>query len=318
MSSADVAAPAAPNVSQDPYPPGSSATKLRQMLDGSSDIVVCPGVYDGFSARIALEVGFDALYMTGAGTTASKLGQADLGIAQLHDMRANAEMISSLNPSVPVIADMDTGYGGPIMVARSVTQYAMSGVAGFHIEDQVQAKRCGHLQGKQLVDIETFVSRIRAAVAARQKIGSDIVVIARTDALQSFGYDESVRRLKAARDAGADVAFLEGLDSVEMGKQIVQDMAPTPVLLNMVEHGTTPTMSVKEAKEIGFRLIIWPFAALAPAYVAIKATMEKLKQDGVAEAPKELSPRRLFEVCGLGESMALDKAAGGQAFEKGA
>lgn len=254
---------------------------------------------------------------TGAGTTASVHGQADLGICTLNDMRTNAEMIANLSPSTPLIADADTGYGGPIMVARTTQQYARSGVAGFHIEDQIQTKRCGHLGGKILVDVETFVSRIRAAVQARQRIGSDIVVIARTDALQKHGYEESLRRLKAARDAGADVGFLEGVTSKEMARQIIRDVAPWPMLLNMVEHGATPSISAPEAREMGFKIIIFPFAALAPAYTAIKAGMERLKETGLTGAGKELSPAMLFRVCGLDESVEIDEAAGGATFTDG-
>jgi methylisocitrate lyase len=233
-------------------------------------------------------------------------------------MREHAEMIASLNPSIPLIADMDTGYGGPIMVARSVEHYARSGVAAFHIEDQVQSKRCGHLLGKQLVSSDVFVSRIRAAVAARKRIGSDIVVIARTDALQSYGYEEALNRLKAARDAGADVGFLEGVTTRDMCRQIIKDVAPWPMLLNMVENGATPTISRDEAREMGFKVMIWPFAALAPAYLAMREAFQKLKKTGNANTPEEITPRKLFEVCGLEESMMIDEEAGGEAFANGA
>ncbi|KAL5359292.1 Pyruvate/Phosphoenolpyruvate kinase-like domain-containing protein [Aspergillus floccosus] len=295
----------------------SAATKLRRTLEDPQSFIAAPGVYDGLSARIALSVGFDALYMTGAGTAASVHGQADLGICTLNDMRANAEMLANLSPSVPVIADADTGYGGPIMVARTTEQYARSGVAGFHIEDQVQTKRCGHLGGKILVDSATFVTRIRAAVQARQRIGSDIVVIARTDALQQLGYEESLARLRAARDAGADVGFLEGITSREQARRVVADLAPWPVLLNMVEHGATPSITAAEAREMGFRVVIYPFAAIGPAVKAIREGMEKLKRDGIPGLEKEMTPQMLFRVCGLDESVKLDAEAGGASFEGG-
>lgn len=155
---------------------------------------------------------------------------------------------------------------GPIMVTNSVNQYIRAGVAGFHIEDQVQNKRCGHLQGKKVVDAEVFLSRIRAAKAAKDRARSDIVLIARTDANQQFGYDECIRRLKAARDIGADVGLLEGFTSKEQARQAVRDLAPWPLLLNSVENGTSPLITVDEAKEMGFRIMIFLFAALAPAY----------------------------------------------------
>jgi len=202
------------------------------------------------------------------------------------------------------------------MVARSTEQYIRSNVAGFHIEDQVQTKRCGHLEGKELVNTEVFLSRIRAAKAARQKQRSDIVIIARTDALQKYGYDESTARLKAAKEAGADIGFLEGITSKEQARQAVKDMHPFPLLLNMVEHGATPTIGVDEARDMGFRIMIFPFAALAPAYTAIKKGLEKLKTGGVMGTGKELTPRMLFEVCGLEASIEIDAKAGGKAFEK--
>ncbi|KAL4878386.1 Pyruvate/Phosphoenolpyruvate kinase-like domain-containing protein [Aspergillus karnatakaensis] len=294
-----------------------AASKLRQALQDPNAFITAPGVYDGLSARIALNVGFDALYMTGAGTAASVHGQADLGICTLNDMRTNAEMISNLSPSTPVISDADTGYGGPIMVARTTEQYARSGVAAFHLEDQVQTKRCGHLGGKILVDRDTYVTRIRAAVQARKRIGSDIVIIARTDALQVNGYEDSLARLKAAREAGADAGFLEGISSIEMARQIVADLAGWPLLLNMVEHGSTPSITATQAREIGFKIIIFPFAALGPACTAIREGMEKLKRDGIPGLDKELTPQTLFRVCGLDESVKIDAAAGGEAFSSG-
>jgi 2-methylisocitrate lyase-like PEP mutase family enzyme len=145
----------------------------------------------------------------------SRLGQADLGIATLNDMRDHAAMIASINPSTPLIADADTGYGGPLMVGRTTAAYINAGVAAFHLEDQVMNKRCGHLKNKELVDEDTFASRIKAASLTREEMGRDIVIIARTDALAEYGYDVAVSRLKTAVKTGADVAFLEGVQSVE-------------------------------------------------------------------------------------------------------
>ncbi|GIJ83102.1 hypothetical protein Asppvi_001620 [Aspergillus pseudoviridinutans] len=294
------------------------ATKLRRQLRETDELIVCPGVYDGLSARIAMQLGFKALYMTGAGTTASRLGMADLGLAQLYDMRTNAEMIANLDPfGPPLIADMDTGYGGPLMVAKSVQQYIQAGVAGFHIEDQIQNKRCGHLAGKKVVSLDEYITRIRAAKQTKDRLRSDIVLIARTDALQQHGYDECIRRLKAARDIGADVGLLEGFTSKEMARQAVQELAPWPLLLNMVENGAGPLITTKEAKEMGFRIMIFSFASLAPAYLGIKAALERLKNEGITGIPEGLGPKRLFEVCGLMDSMRIDTEAGGNGFTNG-
>ncbi|GLI81815.1 hypothetical protein PoHVEF18_010206 [Penicillium ochrochloron] len=295
-----------------------AASKLRRMLKDSRELIVCPGVYDGLSARIAMELGFKGMYMTGAGTTASRLGMADLGLAQLHDMRTNAEMIANLDPfGPPLIADMDTGYGGPLMVSKSVQQYIQAGVAGFHIEDQIQNKRCGHLAGKKVVGREEYLTRIRAAKLTKDRLHSDIVLIARTDALQQHGYEECIARLKAARDIGADVGLLEGFTSKEQARQAVQDLAPWPLLLNMVENGATPVITTKEAEEMGFRIMIFSFASIAPAYLGIRSALERLKIEGVVGTPEGLSPRKLFEVCGLMESMKVDTEAGGDGFVDG-
>ncbi|KAK8002291.1 hypothetical protein PG989_002010 [Apiospora arundinis] len=298
--------------------PTTGATKLRKMIFDTKELIVCPGVYDGLSARTAIDIGFNAMYMTGAGTTASRLGQPDLAIAQLHDMRENAEMIANLDPfGPPLIADMDTGYGGPIMVARTVEQYIRAGVAGAHLEDQVLTKRCGHLSGKKVVPREEYISRIRAAHAARVRMQSDFVLIARTDALQQLGYDECIARLREARDEGADVGLLEGFETHEQAQRAVQDLAPWPLLLNSVENGKSPTITVDEARAMGFRIMIFSFATLAPAYLAIKETLLRLKTQGIVGTPKNVTPVTLFEVCGLKHSMAVDINAGGASFKGG-
>ncbi|KAL2134264.1 hypothetical protein VTI74DRAFT_631 [Chaetomium olivicolor] len=258
-----------------------AAKALRGRLADPSKILVCPGVQDGLSARVCLQQGFDALYMTGAGTAISLLGMPDLGLTTADDMVRNAGMLASLDRSVPVIADADTGFGGPVMVARTVERYILAGVAALHIEDQVQTKRCGHLMGKELVDRATFVARIRAADAARRRLESDIVLIARTDALQSLGFEEAVARLKAAVAAGADVAFLEGMRTEEEMRRVVEIMAPTPCLLNLVAGGLTPLLPASAAQHLGFRIVIWPCFAMTAAYLAYQEAARELKTTGM-------------------------------------
>lgn len=226
-------------------------------------------------------------------------------------MRANAEMIAGLDGTTPLIADMDTGFGGPMMIERAVAEYARAGVAAFHIEDQIFQKRCGHLSGKEVVGIDEYISRVRAARLARDKIGSDIIIIGRTDALQKHGYEEAVKRLRAAQEAGADVGQLEGVTSVEMASQAVRDLAPLPLLLNMVEHGATPVITTKQAESMGYRIMIFSFACLGPAFLAIKQTLERLKSEGVTGLPPHAKPKTIFDICGLKEKMEVDEAAGG-------
>lgn len=253
----------------------------------------------------------------------SVLGMPDLGLATADDMVRNAGMIASLDRSVPVIADADTGYGGPLMVARTVERYISAGVAGLHIEDQAITKRCGHLMGKELVDTPTFVARICAAAAARKNMGEDIVIIARTDALQSLGFDEAVARLKAAADAGADVLFLEGMTTKEQMAQSVKALAPYPCFLNMVAGGLTPLVSKDEARQMGYKIVIWPCFSMTAALLAYREAAKELKETGMVKETRDAHGnvmggiRDCFEVCGLTEYSEFDKEMGGKAFSNG-
>ncbi|KAK5706022.1 hypothetical protein LTR97_001008 [Elasticomyces elasticus] len=302
------------------------ATRLREMLNSNDGIVTCPGVYDGLTARIALNAGFKCLYMTGAGTAISRLGMPDLGITTLQDMVTNAGMIASLDWTVPLIADADTGYGGPLMVARTVEAYISAGVAALHLEDQVVNKRCGHLLGKELVDEVIYLGRIRAAVLARERMraamgdAGDIVLIARTDALQSLGFEVALDRLQKAIEVGADVAFLEGFTSVQQGKDACERLSPTPVLLNMVPGGATPDFTSAEAQEAGFKIIIFPGLMLAAAYGSCVAAAVELKHSGtitVTEKQRKEGPKGIFTAVGLLDCLTFDKKAGGTSYEAG-
>ncbi|GAB7351762.1 hypothetical protein MBLNU459_g2339t3 [Dothideomycetes sp. NU459] len=243
----------------------------------------------------------------------SRLGTADLGIATMNDMHANASMIAALSPSTPVIADADTGYGGPIMVARTVQAYARAGVAGLHIEDQVQEKRCGHLTGKQCVERDVFYARLRAAVKARDEMGSEMVVIARTDTRADKGFDEAVERLKGAVECGVDAVFLEAMQSREECEEAVRIFSPTPVLLNMVPGGKTPQMTVAEAKSVGFRIMINPTLCLEAVVRPLEKALKLFKEQGTDEC-EPIGPAKLFEICGLKGYMEFDESVGGKAF----
>lgn len=310
-----------------PSRPLSSVQKLRNMLADPEKVIVCPGVYDGYTARIALSEGAEVLYMTGAGTTMSRLGAPDLGLATQTDMLNTATMLASLSPTTPLIADADTGYGGAIMVGRTVTSYMRAGVAALHLEDQVVTKRCGHLSGKQIVPRMEFTSRIRAAVLAREKYarlvpGADIVIIARSDALQGFGYEEAVARLRDAVDVGADVVFLEGVETREQARRLVVDMEGTPCLFNNVPGGVSPDWGTEECREIGYRIAIHPALGIEVVYPAVRKAMRQLLDGGKVESVekdgKRWSPREMFSVCGLDECLEFDREAGGKAFLDGA
>ncbi|KAJ6593421.1 oxaloacetate acetylhydrolase [Mycena capillaripes] len=292
------------------------ATRLRQLL-ARPGIITAPGICDGISARCAIEAGFECLYQSGAATTASRLGQPDLAIATLNDFAEAAEMVCSLDPTMPVIADADTGFGGPAMIGRTVTKYAKAGVAGLHIEDQVQTKRCGHLLGKQVVSREEFVTRIRAAVLARDEIpgGSDFVIIGRTDSAQVLGMEEAITRLKLASDAGADVCFIEGVKTKQLLELTVAALAPKPVLVNVISGGLTPSFTSKEAESMGAKIIIFSLASCVPMVHAVRAAMKSLRETGTDfGCAHGMGPREFFEVMGLHEVVTRDSKAGGSAF----
>lgn len=280
------------------------------MLADPDKLIVAPGVYDGITARLVVNAGFDALYMTGAGTSMSRLGMADLGLATMTEMKDNAEMICNLDQSIPTIADADTGYGAPINVARTVAKYVTAGVAGFHLEDQVVHKKCGHLAGKQIVPIEDFTARIRAAVETRRRLNSDIVIIARTDALQSLGLKEAIQRLEAAVDAGADVVFLEAISKREEAETVcnVFQARGVPVMYGMVQGSSAYKMTPAQAKQFGFKIIIYAAMCLAPTFVSVSRALKTFKETGDCEDydSPDATPHRFFEHCGMTELLDFD------------
>src|SRR5579864_890337 len=181
-------------------------TRLRDLLAGP-DLVVAPGAYDALSARLIAQAGFSVAYMTGFGTAASVLGQPDVGLLTMSEMVSRAAAVAAVVGDLPLIADADTGYGNPVNVRRTIREYERAGVAGLHIEDQVWPKKCGHMEGKQVIPMDEMVQKVRAAVEARQD--PDFVIIARTDANAVNGLEDALQRGKAYREAGADVLFVE-------------------------------------------------------------------------------------------------------------
>jgi 2-methylisocitrate lyase-like PEP mutase family enzyme len=246
--------------------------RLRELL-AQDGMIRAPGVYDGITAKLAEQAGFPALYMTGAGTSMAR-GLPDFGLLTLTEMAANASMIARA-VQVPVIADADTGYGNELNVTRTVREYERGGVAGLHIEDQVAPKRCGHLDGKELVSREEFVAKIRAALAARSD--ADFVVIARTDARGVMGLDEAVARANLALDAGADVAFVEAAASMAEVEAIPK-LVHGPCLLNIVVAGKTPDIGLGDAEAMGYRLAIMPSMLLSTVMNACDAALKAVRE----------------------------------------
>ena len=251
-----------------------AGARLRELLAGEA-LVVAPGAYDCLTARMVEQAGFPVVYMTGAGTAAS-LGYPDYGLLTMSEMAANAARIAAA-VAAPVIADADTGFGNELNVVRTVREYAAAGVAALHIEDQVFPKRCGHLDRKQVIGADEFVSKVRAA--AEQRPDRDLVLIARTDARAVLGFDEAVERANRALNAGADVAFVEA-------PQTLQELADVPrrvegpCLLNVVAGGKTPEISLAQAAELGYRLAIVPVLLLAAVLAAGDAALAGLGATG--------------------------------------
>ncbi|MGQ2923462.1 MAG: isocitrate lyase/PEP mutase family protein [Hydrogenophaga sp.] len=244
---------------------------LRQQL-AAPGLVIAPGAYDGIGARQIEQAGFGAVYMTGAGTSAAR-GYPDFGLLTMSEMVENAAVMArSIN--IPLIADADTGYGNELNVTRTVREYESRGVAAIHIEDQVSPKRCGHLDGKQVISREEFVSKIRAAVEARRT--PDFVIIARTDARAMMDLDEAIWRANAALQAGADIAFVEATQSLEEMAEVPRRVQG-PCLLNVVPGGRTPNIDLREAGAMGYKLAILPGLVLVAAMEAADAALAQLK-----------------------------------------
>ena len=284
-------------------------TRLRSLLAGP-DLLVAPGAYDALSARLIAQAGFPAVYMTGFGTAASVLGQPDVGLLTMSEMVARATALASVVGDLPLIADADTGYGNPINVQRTIHEYERAGVAGLHIEDQVWPKKCGHMEGKQVIPMEEMVQKVRAAVDARQDL--DFVIIARTDANAVNGLEDALRRGRAYRDAGADVIFIEAPRSIEELQAIAQAFTDTPLLFNWAESGKTPLLPLPEIQTMGFKLVIFPVSLLFAATHAMLALLEVLSQ---GETPTSFHSRmvtfsRFTQHIGLPEIQELERRYG--------
>ncbi|MGB3500843.1 MAG: oxaloacetate decarboxylase [Mesorhizobium sp.] len=281
--------------------------RLRQAL-AAERAVMAPGVVDAMYARLVAEAGYEAMYMTGAGTSATRLGYPDVGLLTMTEMVDNATRIADAS-DVPLIADADNGFGGPLNVRRAIQLYERGGVAAIHMEDQVLPKRCGHLAGKQLISTADMVAKVKAAVDAR--IDQDFVVIARTDALAVDGRNAAFDRAEAYREAGADVIFIEspGLDDLA---HIAPRFPGIPLLYNMATSGKTPFLTRSEIEALGFKLIIYPNWLLLSACEAARQTLQVLKKEETIAsiAPNVMSFKQFFDTARMAEVQELEARYG--------
>jgi len=281
-------------------------TKLRQLL-ARPGAIMAPGVADALNAKLVRRHGFEAVYMTGAGTSAARLGMPDVGLLTMTEMVDNAARIADA-AGLPVIADADNGYGGVLNVRRTIQAYERAGVAAVHIEDQVMPKRCGHLMGKQLVPVGEMVAKIRAAVDARSD--ADFVLIARSDAIAVEGFEPALERAAAYKEAGADVLFVEAPGAAELPE--IAPRLEAPLLYNMATSGKTPFLEREEIERLGFKIIIYPNWLMLAAIRAASGVLATLKQTGtIASIAKDLpSFQEFFDLLGMPEVQDLEARYG--------
>ncbi|HBF97243.1 MAG TPA: carboxyvinyl-carboxyphosphonate phosphorylmutase [Alphaproteobacteria bacterium] len=280
-----------------------STASLTELLDRDG-IILAPGVFDGFSARLADRAGFDALYMTGYGVSASRYGLPDAGLVGLGEMVDALRMIRSVTTK-PIIADADTGYGGLLNVRHTVRQYEAAGASAIQIEDQDFPKKCGHTLGRRLIGADEMVAKVTVAVEARQN--ADTLIIARTDARTEFGLEEAIARARAYHAAGADILFVESPES-EQELETIGRALDAPLLANMVgSGGRTPELPASKLHALGFKIAIYPGIGFGAALPAMEGAFAHLRQAG--EIPKN-GPQPItgaHKLVGFPEIWALEK-----------
>jgi 2-methylisocitrate lyase-like PEP mutase family enzyme len=247
------------------------ADEIRRLV--AADTVLMPGVYDALTARIAARIGFEIVFISGYSVSAVQLGEPDFGFLTQTEMVAAARSVCRVS-SAPVIVDADTGYGNPLNVIRTVHDLQDAGAAGLFLEDQVWPKKCGHFEGKQVVDTADHAAKIRAACDARGE--RDLFVVARTDARQPLGLEEAIERCLAYKEAGADALFVEAPRSIEELERIAEAL-PAPLVANMIERGVTPHLTRSELRELGYSLVVCPLAALYSSAKAVTDILTELR-----------------------------------------
>jgi len=281
-----------------------ATTKLRQLIAGDR-CVMAPGVADCVMARLVQAEGFEAVYMTGNGTAATRLGQPDIGLMTQTEMADNAGRIADA-VGIPLVADADDGYGNPLNTRRTVRLYEKLGVAGVHVEDQMSPKRCGHMGGKRLIAPKDMAAKVQAAKDAQHD--PDFVVIARTDAIAVEGLEAALDRAALYVEAGADMAFVEAPASREQIQRISARLS-VPQLFNMSTSGKTPHLPIEELGGFGFRVAIYPNYVLYAAITGARGLLRRLRQSGTTEGLKEGMPSfaEFNDLLGMKEVQELEQ-----------
>lgn len=282
-----------------------STASLKEQLEDKNKIIVLPGVYDALSARIAEQIGFEAIFQTGYGSSAALLGMPDFGLLNAGETFDNARRIIRA-VSMPVLVDIDTGYGNPLNVWRLVRELESLGAAGIFLEDQVWPKRCGHMVGKDVIPKNEYLPKLKAALEARES--KNFIVVARTDARAPIDLDEAIERGKVYRKVGADIIFVEAPKSVEELKKVADEI-DAPLVANMIEDGVTPNLPAHELLKLGYRVAVFPLSALYSATYAMREVMTELKKTGTTkETRKFMTTFEDFNrFVDLGKFMDLEK-----------
>lgn len=252
-------------------------TKQFQNLLHQPGSFILPGAYDAMSARLIEETGFQAIYATGAGISNAQLGWADVGLTSLKEVVDIVTRMADVT-TIPIVVDADTGFGNAINVIRTVREFERAGVAALQMEDQVSPKKCGHFNGKDVISKQEMVGKIKAAVDTRKD--ENLAIIARTDALYVNGMEDALDRANAYAEAGADIIFVEAPTTIDQLKQITSSLKGIPQVINLVEGGKTPLISLKEAEEIGFKIMLCANTVLRSAIKGITESLRILKAEG--------------------------------------
>lgn len=253
--------------------------RLKELI-ARSKLLIAPGAFDGLSARLVEEAGFEAVYLSG-GAVARSMGVPDIGLVTLSEVIERAAQVVSA-VEVPVIADADTGYGNALNLIRAVQEFERVGVAAIHIEDQVTPKRCGHLEGKEVISLPEMEKKLEAAMASRSD--PDFVIIGRTDSRAIHGIDEAIQRGKSFARLGVDAVFVEAPESEPELERIGRSITEVPLMVNMFKGGKTPLLPAARLQSMGFRIAIFPSETQRAAIHAMKEALGLLKREGTTEA----------------------------------
>jgi carboxyvinyl-carboxyphosphonate phosphorylmutase len=256
---------------------------LRKKILNPNEFIVLPGVFDALSARITEITGFDAIFQTGYGSAATVLGMPDYGFLNAGETMDNARKIVRA-VDIPVIVDIDTGYGNPLTVWRIVKDLESMGASGVFLEDQVWPKRCGHMIGKEIISVDEYLLKLIAATDARDD--NDFIIVARTDARATSGLDEAIERGREYFQSGADVIFIEAPRTIDELKEIGSKI-DAPLVANMIEGGITPNLTASELHDLGFRIGVFPLSGLFASAFAMKQVYEELHRSGSTSSERE-------------------------------